>query len=158
MPKEYIRQPFWKTIFLIPAGISLKLLLAMVWRRPTPRTRVLIRHDNEILMVSNITSPWQWTLPGGGYNANETASECSAREVREELNIGISVNDCKFIGHYRERIQGVTWRYDCTQTMLPTKPILRLSMEIFRAQWFPVYALPSSTPDYIQKAIADVEK
>ena len=158
MPKEYIRQPFWKTVFLIPAGVSLKLLLAMVWRRPTPRTRVLIRHDDKILMVSNITSPWQWTLPGGGYNANETASECSAREIREELAIDISVNEYTFIGHYRERIHGVTWRYDCTQAMLHTQPFLRLSMEIFRAKWLPIDTLPSSTPDYIQKAIAAVEK
>jgi 8-oxo-dGTP diphosphatase len=67
-------------------------------------TFVLLRPDNNILMQlrddgngQKILYPNMWTIPGGGREEGESDSEGIAREIKEELNLDISVDELEFI-------------------------------------------------------------
>lgn len=153
MPSQSYRQPLWKALFLVPAGVALHLLLVLIWRRPGSRSRALIQHGDHILLVSNITSPWHWTLPGGGYEGSETAAECAAREVSEELGLVIAPNAYERADQQSEVAHGTTWHYDCVRTVVERRPPLKLSLEIYRAAWFPLNDLPVNSSSYIESLL-----
>lgn len=55
----------------------------------------IIIENGKILITqndSNSSHPFQWEFPGGKIKQNETAEECVVREIREELEIDISVS------------------------------------------------------------------
>jgi 8-oxo-dGTP diphosphatase len=50
----------------------------------------LVRRDDVLLIQRNRRpSEGLWTLPGGRLEPGETIEECAAREVKEELGLGI---------------------------------------------------------------------
>jgi 8-oxo-dGTP diphosphatase len=55
---------------------------------PNSASVALIRKD-EVLLIQRAYAPYQhlWTLPGGRTDPGETAEQCAAREVREELGL-----------------------------------------------------------------------
>lgn len=54
---------------------------------------LIVTESHEILLLS-VKLPWMegetWTLPGGGIEENETASECARREIQEEVGLTYS--------------------------------------------------------------------
>src|SRR5262245_28880579 len=50
---------------------------------------VALLHKGKVLLIQRAKAPYQhlWTLPGGRREAGETAEECAAREVREEVGL-----------------------------------------------------------------------
>lgn len=59
-------------------------------------TCAIIVKQNEILVTQrggNTDHPFQWEFPGGKINQNETAADCIAREINEELGIEIRILD-----------------------------------------------------------------
>ncbi|WP_407061713.1 NUDIX domain-containing protein [Aureimonas sp. SK2] len=64
----------------------------VVWRFTSPRINgalVAVWHDGRVLLVRN-SYRTEWTLPGGGVDANEDALQAAAREAKEELSLEIS--------------------------------------------------------------------
>ena len=61
-------------------------------------TCAIIVKRGKILVVQNGSDsdhPLKWEFPGGKINKNETVEECISREIREELEIEIKVeNKC----------------------------------------------------------------
>ena len=56
----------------------------------------IIIKDSKILAVQRgleSSHPWQWEFPGGKINTDETAEQCIIREIKEELNISITIMD-----------------------------------------------------------------
>ncbi|SMO77004.1 8-oxo-dGTP diphosphatase [Saccharicrinis carchari] len=62
-----------------------------------------------------------WEFPGGKLDANETEQECLAREIKEELNITIKIND-----FYMEN----THQYEAKQILLRAYKCVHLSGNI----------------------------
>ncbi len=71
---------------------------------PLPCNAVVLENNKgEILLVKRKFPPKKdcWDLPGGFIQPNENLEESIKREVKEELNIDISIN--RFIGIYSDR-------------------------------------------------------
>ncbi len=111
--------------------------------------------DTHVLLIKNVVGSNQWTLPGGGYHANETGKQCARREVREEL--GIAVPALKDLGKASEMIKGATWHYDCFVSHLESMPSIQLSIEISEAQWFAIGKLPGSIQPFARHLIQQIE-
>lgn len=64
------------------------------------RARVLVLHDDCLLLLPPEDGGDAWTVPGGGLEAGETLTECAAREVWEEAGVRVHVTGVAFL---RER-------------------------------------------------------
>ena len=73
-----------------------------IFRPHTYGIKVLLKHGNKILLISNSYDIYsKWNIPGGGYNnKKETKEKACVREIREELGINIQLNKLTHIGEY----------------------------------------------------------
>jgi 8-oxo-dGTP pyrophosphatase MutT (NUDIX family) len=77
-----------------------------VWlSTPKHSARVLLIHNNEIMLIRNI-GVRRWSLPGGSIDNGETPEECALRELKEELNITDAEIDYK-LGTYDGEHYGI---------------------------------------------------
>ncbi|MFP3869445.1 MAG: 8-oxo-dGTP diphosphatase MutT [Syntrophobacteria bacterium] len=64
----------------------------------------LIREDEKILIAQrgrNKRFGWQWEFPGGKVNRGETPEACLRREIKEELDLEIKVDEHFCTVHHR---------------------------------------------------------
>ncbi|MBX3082228.1 MAG: NUDIX domain-containing protein [Anaerolineae bacterium] len=64
------------------------------------RTRVLVTHANDLLLLEPESPGDGWRLPGGGLEQNESLSECGEREVLEETGIAVKVTNVAFLREF----------------------------------------------------------
>ncbi len=64
------------------------------------RARVLVLHNDCLLLHPPEEVEGAWTVPGGGLEIGETLTECAAREVWEETGVRVQVTGVAFL---RER-------------------------------------------------------
>lgn len=65
-------------------------------------TCAIIVKNNRVLCAQrseNMSHPLLWEFPGGKIEAEETASACIIREIKEELNIDIKISE-ELESHY----------------------------------------------------------
>ena len=150
--------------YTIPARIAGKILLyamlmpiTLLRSQHKARTRALIIWGDHLLLVHNVASRGRWTLPGGGVKAGESDAEGLAREIREELAIGVAPKALQFIGRYHdnERFDKMCFALDLQG--VDTQKIA-LSAEILEAQWFPVSQPPSNTTSFVAWALRDYQR
>ncbi len=60
-------------------------------------TSVIIENNRGEILLQKRSDNYQWGLPGGSQEPNETLEESAVREVKEETNLDIDKNDLKFI-------------------------------------------------------------
>ncbi len=58
-----------------------------LYLRGTTRTRILLRHQGNVLVVHPWLGNSKWNLPGGGMHAGEPAENGARRELNEELHL-----------------------------------------------------------------------
>lgn len=65
----------------------------------------LIR-ENKILMQQRDGNckrfPFMWCLPGGGRDEGESYEDTLLREVKEEYNLDIQLNQCRYLMNYKD--------------------------------------------------------
>jgi 8-oxo-dGTP pyrophosphatase MutT (NUDIX family) len=64
------------------------------------RTRVLVLHAGNLLLLSPYDPGAGWRLPGGGLEPNETLAECGERELIEETGIAVKVTRVAFLREF----------------------------------------------------------
>lgn len=115
-------------------------LLWLLSRPVRRRTRIIVQHKTDILLVKDWISSGQWTLPGGGIRFGEDPRDCAIRELREETGIIADSSSLSTHKEYRALSQSGL-RFDCVafRLELSTRPELRLRFfEISDAQWVPM--------------------
>ena len=52
---------------------------------------VALLHKQQVLLIQRARAPWDgaWSLPGGRLEPGETAEQCAARELNEELGLRV---------------------------------------------------------------------
>ena len=137
---RYIRVPFFKLYWRVTVS-----------RRR--RTRVIVLHENNILLVRHIKSK-VWSLPGGQVNKHEDFISAGVRELEEELGITDFVFEY-ILGTYSLK----TKKRDDTVTAivgsLSDEKILKLQWEIQEAVWFALDALPANVSRYVSNRVAE---
>ncbi len=125
---------FWKIIgqiafWLTWPGIRLSL-------RFTTRTRALITHGNNVLVVKPWLGNGKWSLPGGGIKTNEDTLTALIREVKEETAIMLRRMDCSKKGNFEYKSSGLRFLYSLYVVKLPTVPsVERQKSEISTIDW-----------------------
>ncbi len=86
-----------RVFFYISLGIEWCAYVARYWllrvfgsQKDIAGVRVILFHDDRVVLVRHWFTPGVWTLPGGGIKKGETPSEAAVREVDEE--IGYKIN------------------------------------------------------------------
>ena len=102
------------------------------------RTAGLLIIEKRKLLLAFSKNKQCFYLPGGKIDKEETAVNALCREIKEELNIGISVNELKYYTHitapaYGEK-NGVMMEQDCFMITIPVKPVA--SAEISELKYF----------------------
>lgn len=146
---QAVRHPLTLVSYSVEAGFR---LFRLVNQSSRPRTRCAIIQDNHILLVRNVGSSRYWGLPGGGLNHDESAIDCIAREVREELAINANVDSYRYIDRFYGETSDLP--LDCFTLALSTTTPIKPSLEIIEARWFPVNRLPSNSRAYLSALIA----
>jgi ADP-ribose pyrophosphatase YjhB (NUDIX family) len=110
--------------------------------RPLRRSvKVLIKNENNILLVRPNYAHRNWTLPGGKVRRGETYENGAQREVLEETGIGAT--ELQYIGEYETVFQFQpntvkVFLVDATST-----DVYADGIEIKECKWFPIDDLPS---------------
>src|SRR5690242_13154441 len=73
-------------------------LLYVYLRFGGERTRVIVEHQDKVLLVQNWLGNGQWMLPGGGVFRHERPTYSAVRELREETGLIVKPRDLKLIG------------------------------------------------------------
>lgn len=104
------------------------------------RARVLIVHDNKVLLAKNWMGSGDWHAPGGGLRRGENPAAGASRELREELGLKVPANKLSLLFEKRV-ITRRRFRYFAHVYVLELKQQPRLrpdSHEISEIGWFGV--------------------
>lgn len=103
----------------------------------TTRTRIIVRYNDEVLLMRNWLSSGEWSLPGGGLSGGEVATQGAARELQEETGVHLDAQQLRLL--YDGKIVyggGFNFRTIVFETTLTKKPnIQRQKKEISEIAW-----------------------
>lgn len=142
-----------------------KQLASAIWRRLPKRARrvgvlmtqsrftvtvgaVIFDEQNRVLLLHHRFRPGNgWGIPGGFINPKEQAEDAIRRELREEIGLEVSQLEIAFIRTLQQYNQvEIIFRANACNEAHPS------SLEISRAEWFNLEALPSEMSLY-QKSL-----
>lgn len=100
------------------------------------RCRVLLVHEDKILIVRGWLSSGEWNLPGGGMKKGENYTDAVSRELREETGINLSQEDFKDFGGLNHDAYGLNYKLHIFYAQLEDEvEITKQPIEILDAKW-----------------------
>ena len=111
---------------------------------------VLLTPDGEVVLLLNERDEWE--LPGGRIDLGESSAECLAREIREELDLHVSVGaplDTYLFEVIPDKHVFIA-TYRCTLTG-PYAPVVSHEHKLLGT--FPPHALPVDLPEGYRRSI-----
>lgn len=127
--------------------------------RPAVTTDCVVftkEEEPKVLLIQRGNEPYKgcWAFPGGFMNMEETAEECTVRELKEET--GLTVNQIQQIGAYSKVNRDPRGRtISIAYLAVVDAPIAVSGMDdAAKAAWFPLSSLPDLAFDH-QDIMAD---
>jgi ADP-ribose pyrophosphatase YjhB (NUDIX family) len=69
------------------------------------RLGVVLIHDHKILLVRQNQRPF-WVFPGGTLEVYEGLEECAIREMKEEINLDVSIEKVLYLADFMHKRDG----------------------------------------------------
>lgn len=117
------------------------------WRIFKPKTfgvKVIVEHDNQILLIRNSYGWKKWTFLGGGIDKGEGSLEAAKREMLEET--GLDLFDLKYIGEIVSTEEGKIDYISIFTGVAPNMETQFCEFEIKEGGWFDKNELPEMGP------------
>ena len=124
-------------------GRTCSVCSGKLFPRISPCAIVLVRRDDEVLLVRNAAWPaGRYSLAAGFLNFGESLEDCAAREVKEET--GIDITNITYVGSQSwpfpsQLMAGFVADYAGGELTVDYN-------ELEDSRWFPVSALPALPP------------
>jgi 8-oxo-dGTP diphosphatase len=137
---------------IIPLAILGRAIYRRIRRPVTVGVRAMVIEDDKVLLV-RMHGSTIWDLPGGGVKRGEALHEAAVRETYEET--GSSVTPEFLLGMYFHQYKGLSDHIAVFVCHPETQPVLPLNVEIAAARYWPLHALPPSTPAALHRRLAE---
>jgi ADP-ribose pyrophosphatase YjhB (NUDIX family) len=135
------------------AAYWLTLPALKVYLRPTQRTRVLVVHNQKLLVIKAWLSDGRWSLPGGGLHASELAVAGVKRELQEETGVVLDTAVFQPGDTFQFKNHGLLFSYQLfTVKAAEAYPLSKQRLEITDVAWLPISAVSAqnAAPDVLQ--------
>ena len=124
-------------------GTALFWLLWPFWvlyfKMSNRRSRVLVVHNNTVLLVQNWIGSKHYSLPGGGARKRESATSAGVRELQEETGITLPVSALTETGSLCYNKRFISYEATFFSAELNLLPLLKIrKLEISKAIWMPL--------------------
>jgi ADP-ribose pyrophosphatase YjhB (NUDIX family) len=118
-------------------------LIRLYWKikKNARGVAVVVRHNDEILLIKHSYGNPRWSIPGGGINRNEAPEAAALRETYEEVGIKLSALHGVKENPIRDPQGGLLWVYE---GIADTKEHNIDGVEIIESAWFALDALPEN--------------
>jgi 8-oxo-dGTP pyrophosphatase MutT (NUDIX family) len=123
------------------------------------RSRILIKSEEEILVVKPWINNNKWSLVGGGIHKTEKPVEGAIREALEETKFKFSEKDLTYIGKSLYSERGVSFMCHYFIAVLPAKINPKLTFELVDFKWIKIDLIKElATEQDVVTAISLAEK
>ena len=143
---------------ILPAALTLLRVYWFLFRPHEYSAKVMLLHEEQLLLIKHTYGRENWSLPGGGSKSNEAPEETAAREVLEELSITLTTSELIPLGSLVSR---KAYKYDHVSMYVAkvnNKGVNPDPFEIKEVRWFALDALPINLSDTATSALNHYEQ
>ncbi|MDR6642420.1 8-oxo-dGTP pyrophosphatase MutT (NUDIX family) [Luteibacter sp. 1214] len=120
----------------------------------------IVRKDEKILMILRAKTGMMdgyWSLPAGGVDGGEIASDAAIRELREETSLIVEPDDVKLVHTQHNFTHGDEWMGLYFEAGLTAgRPYVAEPHKHGAVEWFDIGDLPGNTVPYVRQALANI--
>ena len=125
-----------------------------IYLRRGPRTRVILIHEDKILVLKNWVSDGKWSLPGGGVHKGEPVIEGAVRELKEETSLALDPRQLQRIGDATYRAYGLSFEFRVFEAVVKSNSVRAQRIEVAEMEWLAPSALNRhNSADDLLKAV-----
>jgi 8-oxo-dGTP pyrophosphatase MutT (NUDIX family) len=116
------------------------------------RTRIVLLHDDKVLVMKQWISPGKWHLPGGGTHKGESMAGGAARELYEETRLRLDPRQLRHVGRATYRRFGHKFDYQVFVARVASTSVRAQRIEVSELAWVRPGELRSnnSSPDTLK--------
>lgn len=124
------------------------------------RTRVVVVHEDKVLVMKQWISSGKWSLPGGGIHKGESMAGGAVRELYEETRLKLDPRQLTHIGRGTYRKYGHRFEYHVFATSVGSAFVRAQRIEVSELAWVRPGELRASnaSPDTLHALKLALEK